>query len=485
MRILLINPPPYHQGKDGRYLERSPAGTYTMPLGLGCIASYLEREGYKTLILDAYVKELSFEEIRRFIEEYCPAVVGITCLSDQRQSWFALIRVIRDIDRGIRIVLGGPHPTLMPEQVLSHFRPDAIVLGEGERTMLELLRAWGENRDLRQVKGIAYMEGEKVVLTPQRERIEDLGTLPFPAHHMVDLNDYRVADFVDAFFKRLGFEKTPSFASITTARGCVGNCGFCSAPLIWKGQWTYRGAENVVDEIEMLNGEYGVDFIIITDDIFTVNQRRVISICKEILRRGLVFSWLFETAVKFVSPDLLHLAKQAGCCCIFYGVESGSKAILSTVSKNIRGKEVIDAFRMTRNAGILPVAYLMVGNPGETEKSINETIDLLRMIEPEIILPQIAMVTPRTRIFNLAKEKGFIDEGYWLTGLPFPYYTCERSIKTLLRWHRKLFYYRDSNFIVLLKTVRDYIEFHTGIRVNRTGFSKAEIPTNSSAMSSL
>jgi hypothetical protein len=95
------------------------------------------------------------------------------------------------------------------------------------------------------------------------------------------------------------------------------------------------------------------------------------------------------------------------------------------------------------------------------------------------------MVTPRTRIFNLAKEKGFIDEGYWLTGLPFPYYTCERSIKTLLRWHRKLFYYRDSNFIVLLKTVRDYIEFHTGIRVNRTGFSKAEIPTNSSAMSSL
>jgi radical SAM superfamily enzyme YgiQ (UPF0313 family) len=98
----------------------------------------------------------------------------------------------------------------------------------------------------------------------------------------------------------------------------------------------------------------------------------------------------------------------------------------------------------------------MVGNPGETEKSINATISLLRKIKPDIILPQIAMITPGTKLFDIAKEKGFIDESYWLTDLPFPYYTGERNLKTLLRWHKKLFYYKHGRIGVFLRTIQDY-----------------------------
>ncbi len=147
------------------------------------------------------------------------------------------------------------------------------------------------------------------------------------------------------------------------------------------------------------------------------------------------------------------------------------------ISKNIKEEDVVTAFKMTRDAGIISGAFLMVGNPDENEKSINETINLLRKIEPDIILPQIAMITPGTKIFDIAKKKGFIDESYWLTDLPFPYYTCERKLKTLLRWYRKLFYYKQSKLGILLRTIRDYIELSTGIRISRGGLSKVEIPS--------
>jgi radical SAM superfamily enzyme YgiQ (UPF0313 family) len=132
MKVLLINPPPYNHAENSRFLEKTPIQTYTMPLGLGYIASYLEKHGYEVSILDAYAKKLSYEEIGSSIREIRPEVIGITCLSDQRAAWFRLIDVIHKADSNIKIVLGGAHPSLLTEQVLVHFRPDAVVIGEGE-----------------------------------------------------------------------------------------------------------------------------------------------------------------------------------------------------------------------------------------------------------------------------------------------------------------------------------------------------------------
>jgi radical SAM superfamily enzyme YgiQ (UPF0313 family) len=479
MKIMLINPPPYKHGGKSRFLERTPIQTYTMPLGLGYIAAVLENAGHDVSLVDAYVKNLSYDALAQIVKTSRPDVIGITCLSDQRTSWFKLIELIRATDSKIKIVLGGPHPSLMTEQVLINFKPDAVVIGEGEETMLDLIKTWEENGDLGKVKSIAYLKNGGVVVTPQRERIKDLDSLPFPAHHMVDINDYSGWDFLGELYRMLKLDRTPKYASITTSRGCIGNCGYCSSPLIWQRRWTQRSAKNVVDEIEMLKSKYGVEFIIMTDDIFTVNQKRVIEICEEIIKRKLDVLWGFETAVNLVSSELLRIARRAGCCCILYGVESGSETILSNVTKRIKEQEVVNAFRMTKEAGVLTGAFLMVGNPGESEKSINETIRLLRKIAPDIILPQVAMITPSTKTFMTAKGKGFIDENYWLTDLPFPYYTCEKKLRTLLRWYRKLFYYRLGDFGILLRTMRDYIELNTGIRITRKGLLRAEVPPGS------
>lgn len=464
MKILLINPPPFDHGENSRYLEKSPIQTYTMPLGLGYIASFLEREGYEVSLTDAYGKGYTHEKLGELIREKKPDVIGITCMSDQRASWFRMIPLIRSIDASIRIVLGGPHPSLMTEQVLLHLHPDAVVIGEGEVTMLELVKAWGESGDISAVHGIAYVKDGKVIQTPPRERIRDLDSIPFPAYHLVDLSDYGGWEMMNSLHGLFGFKAPPRYASISTSRGCINNCGYCSAPLIWHRRWTQRSAGNVVDEIEMLIRKYGVDFLLITDDIFTVNQKRVMAICEEILKRDLQIRWVCETAVTLVSPDLLHLAKKAGCCCIMFGVESGSPAVLSTIAKRIKEQDVVDAFRMTREAGILAGAFLIVGSPGENEKSINATIRLLKKITPDLVIPQIAMITPGTKFFTIAKAKGFLDDSFWITDLPFPYYTAERRLETLLRWHKKIFYYRENRSRIFLKTLRDALRLRREMR---------------------
>lgn len=483
MKIMLIAPPPHRHGEQSRFLERNPTQSYSMPLGLGYIASVVEKAGHDVCIIDGYAQNLSYEKIKYMVRDRRPDIIGIQCFSDQRASWFRLIEEIRSLRTGEKIVLGGPHPSLMPEQVLTRFQPDAIVIGEGEETMLDLIRTWENGGNLNMVKGIAYLDNGNVVITEPRERIKDLDVLPYPAHHKVNLSDYSGWDFMDGLYPLFGLQKTPMYATISTSRGCVGNCGYCSAPHIWKRRWTKRSALNVVNEMELLVREYGAEFIIFTDDIFSINQDRVLDICKEIIRRDIEILWGFETAVNYVSFEMLRLARKAGCRCILYGVESGSIKILSTISKRITEEEVVHAFAITKEAGIVAGAFLMVGNPGENEASINDTIALLRKIEPDIILPQIAMITPCTKIFQTALEKGCIDEDYWLSDLPFPYYTCEKNLKTLLRWYRKLLYYRHSDFGILLRTIRDAIELNTGLRFSKHGISRAEIPREKPGLS--
>lgn len=475
MDILLINPSPYVSSSYVRYLEKIPSKTYTMPLGIGYIASALENDGHNVSVLDAYVKNLSYDEIENNIRAISPEVIGIGCLSDQRESWVSLVRLIKSINDRIRIVLGGPHPSILTSQTLLNVRPDVIVCGEGEETMVELLRTWQSGENINKVAGIAYHDGKDVCVTESRARIKDLDSLSYPARHLVDMDDYHGWEFIDLIYALRG-DSVPRYATMSTSRGCVGECGYCSSPLIWGRTWSRRGPKSVVDEMEFLHKTYHTEFIIFTDDIFTVDQERVKSICEEILRRKLSIHWGFETAVKFVSPELLELSKRAGCICILYGVESASRRVLSNINKKIKAEDVKNAFHWTKKAGILTGAFLMVGNPGESENTIDETIFLLKQIEPDILLPQVTMVAPATMIFDIAKNRGFINDKYWLTDKPFPYYTSENSLKRLLRWHKKVFYYKEHYPFLQLLSFRDFIELHTGIRLSKGKVNRVDFP---------
>lgn len=473
MKILLIYPPFLDKKEYRRYLEKSQSEPYTLPLGLAYIASFMKKAGYNDIdLLDAYAKKMNFEQISEYIRKTNPQVIGISCLSDERAITFKLVKLIKSISEKIKIVLGGPHPTLMYEQILMNFPVDVVVIGEGEYTFLELIKAWESRRSLLEVKGIAYRENDNIIETKPRERIKNLDELPFPAYELVNLNNYKLLSFAEEVCKIKGLSKIPNFAAISSSRGCVGKCNFCSTPGIWKRKWTARSAENIVDEIEMLNKKYNITFFIFTDDIFSVNQKRVIDLSEKILDRKLEIMWGFETSVRFVSLEMLEKAKLAGCSCIFYGIESGSKTILKNITKENRNSMVVKAFELTKKAGILTGAFLMVGNVGENRKSIYETIQLLRVIRPDIIAPQIAMVAPGTGLYKIAKSQNFIDESYWLSDYTFPYYTYEHNLRKLLRWHRKIQNYRKNNISILLHSIRDAVEFNAGIRITKKGVSR-------------
>ncbi len=217
----------------------------------------------------------------------------------------------------------------------------------------------------------------------------------------------------------------------------------------------------------MLVNKYDCKVIDFADDIFSVDQKRVIAISEEIVIRNLDIFWGFETGVKFVSEEMLRKVAKAGCKFIIYGVESASKDVMKNVSRKTDVENIIQAFEMTKKFGIATGAFIMVGNPGENDRSINETIKLLKVIKPDVIVNQILMIFPGTAQYNKAKSEGFIDDRYWLSNLPAPYYEQHHSLQKLVRLHKKFSYYRMNRFNIFARTLRDAIEIHFGIKLSR------------------
>ena len=480
MRTLLVNPPVFDHGKYRRILEEKPIETYTMPIGIGYIASVLEKAGYEVKAVDAY--QMSWGNLGKILKDYAPDIVGISCLTDQRASIYRVIRMVKSLNKEIRIVLGGTHATLMHEQMLNHFPVDAVVLGEGENPFLHLVRTWEAGEDIEGVKGIAFRRDGNVVKTKNQELIKDLDTIPFPAYHFFDLDMYAGWELHTKVASVLGYQHYASYksAAIITSRGCPWNCSFCSVSAMSGQKWRDRTAINVVDEIEMLVNKYNCKIIDFVDDIFSVDQKRVIAISEEIIRRKLDILWGFETGVRYVSEEMLRKAAEAGCKFIMYGVESASKEVMKNVSKKTDVEKIIKAFELTKKAGIATGAFIMVGNPGENDRSINETMKILRVIKPDVIVNQILMIFPGTEQYAKAKREGFIDDRYWLSDLPAPYYEQHHSLQKLVRLHRKIFYYTMNRFSVFARTVRDKIEIHYGIKFTKRGIKMVpKIPPKS------
>ena len=277
------------------------------------------------------------------------------------------------------------------------------------------------NSDLREVKGIAYQEDGELIITEGRDFVKDLDAIPFPSYDEFNLDEY------------LGLPETNErAAAIITSRGCPHRCLYCSASKFWKQKWRPRSAKNVLDEIEWLYKDYRVKNFIFFDDNFTVRKARAIEICQGIIERNLNINWVAESHVTHINKELLSWMKKSGCYRIDYGVESGSPKILRNIKKGQTVEQIEKAFKLSHDVGIRPRAYLMVGNPGEDEVTINETIQLMKKIEPyDAPSGQILWVLPDTEIYELAKSKGLISDEHWLQSDSMVYYTGEHDIETL------------------------------------------------------
>lgn len=411
MNIVLINPP-----------LLPPQKASFPPVGLGYLSGVLKKAGYQVCCIDAC--NMSWKLLEEKILEAKPNVVGITCWTFARVSAFKSGNIARSCCPNAKIIIGGQHATFLPEQTMDAANADFVVLREGEKTIVELIQTIQKNGDFSKVKGIAYRDGDKIFITTPRPFISDLDTIPFPDYDDFNLDDYKGLP-----------DSGRRAAGIITSRGCPFNCYYCSSKEYWTRKWRYRSPDNVLSEIEYLYHELGVRALTIFDDNFTIKKDRAIEVCKGIIDRKLDLVWVSIGSVRAVDKEILTWMKRAGCYQVQYGAESGSPKILENINKGQTVEQIRDAFRRTKEAGMEACAYLMVGAPGETKETINETVELMKEIAPRQNPSggiSILWILPGTRIYELSKSQGIISDHTWgKSDQQYFYYTGEYSVEEL------------------------------------------------------
>jgi len=451
-KILLINPP-----QVARYPQ--PA------LGLAMVAAALEKKGYHVRILDSPALGISENSLPSILHQEKPDVVGITAMTPTINSAVRIAKKIKETSGDIFVILGGAHATLLPEETLrSAPEIDVIVRGEGEQTTPELAKVFDENpRRINQVLGITYREGDSVKSTPSRPPISDLDTLPFPAFHLLPMGKYRLHP---------PFGRRSPVMPITTSRGCPYRCIFCSKAVFGK-KYRSNSSAYVVDEIQFLKEKFGVKEIKFYDDVFTLDRKRVIAICIQLKEQGIDIPWSCETRVNLVDDELLRVMEDAGCYMIEYGVESGNQGILNNLKKDITLEKIIEAFKLTQEAGIETVAYFMLGSPHETPETIRETIEFAKRIDPDFVQYSITTPYPGTELYSLGVEDDRVPEKWEeytyanlesATNPGFETKTLTRG--ELMKWNKKAyisFYLRRSYVWKRLKKMRSLGELKTDV----------------------
>ena len=393
VKIALVNPPP----PLGAFVH------YQNPLiGLAYMAAVLEKNGYEVTVVDCPPLNMTYEGLTREIFRLEPDIVGISSVTVTFSSALQAARVIKESYPQALIVLGGPHVTVTDEQTLSEQpETDIVVRGEGEQTMLELAHLISKSnlKNLDEVAGITFRKNGQIVRTPDRPLIQNLDQLPYPAYKYFPLTKYRLSGKL--------------ILPIITSRGCPFQCAFCLAPRMAGKRFRARSTKNVVDELEWSRDVYEPDAFTFHDETFTYDQKRVFEICEEIRNRNIGLPWDCSTRVDQVSRKLLAEMRDANCQLVSFGVESGSQKILNAMRKGTTVEQNERAIRWAKEAGLSVTISVIIGYPGETMDTLEQTLDFIRRTEPDDVHMSLATPYPGIELYDLVKDLGWKMCGEW------------------------------------------------------------------------
>jgi radical SAM superfamily enzyme YgiQ (UPF0313 family) len=295
-------------------------------------------------------------------------------------------------------VAGGPHATHLARPLLTrHAALDAVALGEGEETMLEVANAVRDGASWRAISGLAWRGEGGIVFTPPRAPLSNLDGIPHPSTHYVST----------------GVDRIAQFEFLITSRGCPARCTFCSTPEFWGTRLRFRSADHVLDELRHLQARHGLVTVSFRDDTFTVDKKRTLDLCRKILASDLHLLWDCQSRVNAVDEERLLWMRRAGCQHIQYGVESGSRAVLERLNKGIALAQIEQACRLTRRVGMDLSVYLITGVHGETELDVQQTLRLIRRIRPHDGIVSPLVVYPGTALYEEAKRLKGVDDSIW------------------------------------------------------------------------
>lgn len=442
---------------------KAPIEFHMPKLGLLSLAGYLEKHGQADIkILDSGLEKISYHNLPQKIKDINADVIAMSVLSFTLIDVIKTAKLIKKLNPNIIIILGGPHVNIYPTETLNIAPIDYIILGEGEITFTELVNNLDNKEIIKTIKGLIFKEENKIINTGLREPLKDLDHLPFPARHLTPYKDYASL-----------LTKQKPVTTMITSRGCPYKCTFCDRPHLGK-IFRKRSAENVMAEMELCQN-MGIKEILIYDDTFTANRKRVIDICHLLIEKGIKIKWDIRTRVDTVDFELLKLLKKAGCTRIHYGVEAGTEKILKVLNKDITIPQVIKTFNDTKKAGIETLAYFMIGSPTENLEDINQTLELAKKLKADYVHFAILTPFPATEIYTRGLKKGIFKHDYWqkFASLPDPNFippfwtenfSREELINLLFRLHQK-FYLRPSIAVKEIFKLRSFEELKNKFQI--------------------
>lgn len=392
----------------GYFLSEDPKELQIMrpypPLGILCIAAYLEQKGIKADVYDSTFSSL--DKLKSYFLDELPDIVGVYTNLMTKLNVLKIVSFVKSEPAlgHTKIILGGPEVRNHAKNFLK-YGADAIVFGEGEETMLELIEIYStqSNPDLTNIAGTAYRDkGGDVVINPERTLIKDINQLPFP-----DRSKINVQEYLDTWKKKHGI----SVLNVSTMRGCPYSCKWCSRA-VYGSSYRRRDPRLVVDEIQYLQKNFSFDMIWFVDDVFTINHRWLREFVDVINSRKVTIRYEIITRADRLNEETVQLLQQSGCFRVWIGAESGSQKIIDAMDRRVKVEQVRTMIKLVQSYGMQAGTFIMLGYPGEDENDIKETLHHLKDSNPDQFTITVAYPIKGTPLYTEV-ENVFIDKLPW------------------------------------------------------------------------
>ena len=429
--------------------------SYYFPLGIGYLASYLEKHGRTVRIIAESEGTDVYDELAAAIQTGEHLFVGISAMTPAFPAAVRLAKIVRRHAPGTPVVLGGPHASAMGASILAEQDEfDFLCVGEGEITALELAGALAAQRtDFGDIRGLVWRDADgKVVANPPREFHAELDDFPLPARHLVDFDKFSLHSHVS-----LGQGRG---ATIVTGRGCPFGCIFCSAHLTSGRKPRFHSDDYVIGEIRLLRDRYGIRYLFLEDDTFTAVRERVRRLCRRITDEKLGVTLGCFSRVDVFDEELAGLLRDAGFRLVIFGIESGVPEVLEKIRKGISLDKARRAIELCRSHGIKSFASFVVGFPFETRELIARTIDFGKGLDASVITFNPFVPFPGTPLFDPARHKPAAPDGWakFLTTDEPPFDitpdTPARELKAMVDRAHVAYYLRPKRLLGILRDTR-------------------------------
>jgi len=423
MTIILVDPTSFERNEY----------KIMIPYSFLCLYPVLKEAGFDVKILNNFNEN----DLIRILKDSDIEFVGITANTSKfLNSALKISQIAKEFK--LPVFWGGSHATMLPEQTLENPYIDGVVVGEGEKTIVELAKNMSSN-SLKNVKGIMFKKNSKIVKCPHQKLIKNLNSLPLPAW-----------DLVEDFPRSLLFDNK-KYSFIETSRGCPFNCSFCFRQ--FGTLWRYKSVDRIIKEIDSLLS-MGISCMEFMDDNLLLSKKRIMDLCKRIIKEKKNIQWTARgIRVDLISEELLRIMKKAGCIKIALGAESGSQRILNMLNKNVSINKILKAFGLCHKLDIMTTAFFMLDLPTETKKDIDLTMRLANKIQPTFCVFTYYRAYPKTELYKKAIQHNF------------------KEPKTIEEWSKydssTIFGFSDVNPIILrgitiLNKYKTHIKFLSG-----------------------